>query len=73
MHKVKDTCADRIEAIDCIVLIEIIEKYPLLFYIVSSKKQEDLCIRYPYAMVRSAEWYVSKFSRHFKQANNFSP
>lgn len=48
MHKVKDTCADRIEAIDCIVLIEIIEEYPLLFYIVSSKKQEDLCIRYPY-------------------------
>lgn len=48
MHKVKDTHADRIEAFDCIVLIEIIEEYPLLFYIVSSKKQEDLCIRYPY-------------------------
>lgn len=48
MNKVKVTRADRIEAIDCIVLIEIIEKYPRLFYIVSSKKQEDLCIRYPY-------------------------
>lgn len=48
MNKVKVTRTDRIEAIDCIVLIEIIEKYPRLFYIVSSKKQEDLCFRYPY-------------------------